>query len=430
MEIYLYYIIASIILLLLSSFVFQPANETLKKMNRYVNRKLIPHKYETLFRLIISSLWWLFALISFYKIYQFQSETRLYITLLFIITIYFLNKIEISLLMVLFSPFEITSKIISKFKKKNNIEKKSISEKVSRFARFKDATILIYSSILLSFSLNFIITSWNFILIGIIIILWPILYLLKSLYDIFRSQKDLLYVSDKLETFQKIMDDIVNDKLLKNMIDSTIKLINSILALRNKKQKESKFEKGIDWSKRNLKKLQYVSKVGFSVFKTYLTLKLIFIVITTIAYFVIVNANYFSSLENVNIISTNFINYTQYLLVSFYTFIGESIPDLIINNSLSFINLYILITGLFGWVLTVLYIVLFFDIITISVNDFYDTANKSVKRIATELLLYLNKIKPDEKTDNTKRKENIMKSLQEMKIDDVDSIVDKLNEIE
>lgn len=45
-----------------------------------------------------------------------------------------------------------------------------------------------------------------------------------------------------------------------------------------------------------------------------------------------------------------------------------------------------------GWVITICYIILFFDIITISLNDLYESANKTTKKIATELFAYLNKL--------------------------------------
>lgn len=426
MILYILYISAAIILLFLSLLIFQPSNKQLKKIHHALRNKILKPKFHNRFRIAISLLWWIFGIITIYKIYQFNNFTRLYISLIFILSIYLLNKIDIALFMILLSPIEFTSKLVAKRKKEKGKQKDNSSPKARRIARFKGSTIFLYSVILLSFSFNYIVKVWNYEAIGFFILISITFYLLKSLYDIFRSQKDLLYIADKLESLQKMVDEFNVNKHLKGLADSLISLLNLFLSSNKKDKEESKIEKGISWAKDNIKKLQYISKVGFSVFKTYLTLKLIFIVFSTVIFFIIVNANFLYSITQINIVTTNYVEYSNYLLLSFHIFIGEALNELIINHSLSFLNLYILLTGLFGWLLMVLYIVLFFDIITISLNDFYEAANKSVKKIVTELLGYLERISPSPKQTKFQNLKDIIDNIVNLKVDNVDTIIDNL----
>jgi hypothetical protein len=427
MSIYLLYILFAVLLLFLSILAFQPCNDFLKKINRKIKHKVVSKKYENHFRITISLLWWGFGIIILNKIFQSSDNSRFYISIIFILAIYFLNKIEVSLMMVLISPIELVSKFFNKINKKNNDNKNRFNKRISQVSRFKESTIILYSFILISFSFDYILTKWNIIAFALLILIVAIYYLLKSLYDIFRSQKDLLYISDKLDSFQRIIDG-------DNFIKDSIKVIISSVEFFTKyyvedKTNNSSLNKIVAWSKKHLKKLQYLSKVGFSVFKTYLVVKLIFIVLSTLLFFVIVNANYFLRLQHLNIISSDIVSFPQFSLLSFYSFIGQPLDKINLLSSVDFLSLYILSIGIFGWIIAVIYILLFIDILTTSLSDFYETSNRAIKKLVSEVLLYLENISTEQKNKNN---DAIIKNIKGMNITDnkdVDKVIDEINKL-
>ena len=231
---------------------------------------------------------------------------------------------------------------------------------------------------------------------GVIIIATAILYLLRSLYNLYKYQKDLLYVSDKIESFQSF---IKTKEFLKDTLDlliSIVKLYKTIKTLKaNREDEEPAIIKIKRWANKHLTRSEYLTRVGFSIFKIYLTLKLIFIVFTTILFLTIVNANYFMQLQQLKIISSSIASFPQYLLLSFYICLGQPLDKLNILLSANYLSSYLFVIGIVAWGIGIIYILLFIDIIATSLSNFYDTSITTVKSLVAELLRHLNNLPPE-----------------------------------
>jgi len=307
---------------------------------------------------------------------------------LFILFFLLINRIQLAIYAILIFPAELYIILV-----KQRQKDKGLTEKIAAYTRIRFSTIFIYSAILLSFSFRFIVTKSNYEIIGFIIILSAGLYLMTSLYNIFKYQKSLLYASDKIETFQPTIKD-------HNFLNSTFVLLTSIVSFytkyisRNKKD-EPPIIKIKKWANEKLTKSKYLTKVGFSIFKIYLTLKLVFIILTTVLFLIIVNANFFAQLQYIGIISTSIKSLPQFLLFSFYVSFGQSPENLSFLISANYLSIYFLIIGIFGWGVTIIYILLFIDILATSLGDLYESSINVAKTLVDEFLKFLNSLPPE-----------------------------------
>jgi hypothetical protein len=338
-----------------------------------------------------------YLIISIVKIIQSENEVRLYLSIIFIITIIILNTLEFAFFHIIVNPINlITSKV--KLKRK----KKSFNRKLTDKTKLRLTTILLFSYILVSFSFEYIISIHNFTLIGVSTFAIILLYLITALYDVFIYQKNIFLASEKLETFmRRIEGENEGNSFIKSSIAIIFSFENLVKHLRN--EKETNVGKTLKWVKNNIERLPYITKLGFSLFKSYLTIKLIFIVLATLIFFVIVNANYIKGLEDIGLLSSDLEKSPEYLLTSFYLFIGESIDYFRIISYKGYLSLYILSTGMMGWLLTITYIVLFFDILSLSISDFYEKlsdANTKVIEQGIDAIAKLEKLTEDDLNKN------------------------------
>jgi hypothetical protein len=427
----LIFIVLTAIIILFTPFVFYSSNNTFQKSYRWIRTKT--KSREETFRYVYQSILWIYFIIYFVLFTNSTGFAKLFFTLLFVGCVVFINTFPFNVFISFLFPFEALGKLISKVKKskKKPAQKISIndriSKKISNITRLKLSTFIIYTTILLSFSFDILITRTDYWIIGIVLGLVVITYLALSLINIFQTQKDLIYLSDRLEESALLFDSIRSHKffnLSKQMVKS---FINAFSKASNK---QSIFDKSIAWLESSFNKVQFISKMGVAVFRSLLTLKLIAIIFSTLLFYVIVIANYLISLNNLKIIAVDYTTYSKYLLTALYLFIGESIS--IFSLDTAYISAFILFLAISGWILSVTYIVLYFDIMNLSASDFNNAVNKSVTTLYKEIEELLNEMKND-KGDNVLDDifEGLMKdkNILETNPDVADKLKNKIEEL-
>lgn len=388
-ELIIYYSVASLLMVGIAFILFRPYNKKLLQLHRWLNRKLLKPRYEKRLKNIFYFICYIYFIVSIVKFVQVETEIRFFLSLIFIFSLLLLNNLQLAIYQILLAPINF---IRINFKK----DKPGITKKLESFTKVKYTTIVVYSYILVSFSFSYIVSESTFIFLGALSFLLIVFFLIKSLYEVFIAQKNLFLISDKFDEFAR--KNLIFEG--KNLVFHTIALffhVDNLFKLL-KKEKKTGVDSTIKWLKNHLGRLPYISKLGFSFFKTYLTLKLVFIVFTTMSFFIIINANYFQSIEKTGLLITNHTEFIEYALLSFYIFLGESISTLSYEFYSGYFSFYILFTGILGWLLTVTYIVLFFDIISLSVSDLYETvldANKNIIEKTLTSIEDLEKMDPD-----------------------------------
>lgn len=392
------FIIITAIIILFTPFVFYSSNKTFQMAYRWIRSKT--KKKEEIFRYVYQSILWFYFILYFVSFTNSTGYEKIFFTIVFVICIAFINTFPFNVFISVLFPFEALGKLTSKIKKsKKKPEQKislndRISKKISNITRLKLCTFIIYTTILLSFSFDIIITHTNYWIIGIMLGLVVMVYLALSLLNIFQTQKDLIYLSDRLEESALLFDSIRSHKFF-NLSKQMVK--SFIIAFSKASKKQSIFDKSIAWLERSFNKVQFISKMGVAVFRSLLTLKLIAIIFSTLLFYVIVIANYLISLNSIKIIAVDYTTYSKYLLTALYLFIGESIS--IVSFDTAYMSSFILFLALSGWILSVTYIVLYFDIMNLSASDFNNAVNKSVTTLYKEIEDLLNEMKND-KGDN------------------------------
>lgn len=320
-------------------------------------------------------------------IYIFSLEdgiNRIIISFIFIAPILILNYHQYTLFTLFSSILELFAKILRPL----FYHKKDYEQKVKSIFRLSIVNILLLFFLLLSFSFQELLNGNNYQIIGIVILAVLIYYLVNSLVKVFLIQKDLILVSNHIEIISHFLDTLKQKKGSRNFV----LLVTSILTSMLSKEENSKMKSGIVWAKDKLKKLNFFSKLGLSVFKTYLTVRLVLVLISTIVLVVVIFGNYFMALNSLGIIKSSFVTYPDYLLNTFYIFIGESVHPFEYSNNSEFFSYGFLFVGVIGWLLPVAYIILFIDIMSISVNEFYNSINELIKKTITDLNELFDKI--------------------------------------
>lgn len=318
-------------------------------------------------------------------IFSFADDiSRILISLIFITPLLILNFHRYTLFTLFGSILELFAKLL----KPLFYHKKDYEQKVKSIFRLSIVNILLFLILLLSFSFRALLNENNYKIIGIVIIVVLIYYLIKSLVKVFLIQKDLILVSNHIEIISNFLDTLKQKKGSRNFVFLVTSIFTSMLS----KEENSKIKSGIVWAKDKLKKINFFSKLGLSIFKTYLTVRLVLVLISTIVLVVIIFGNYFMALDNLSIIRTNFVTYPEYLLNTFYIFIGESVHPFEYSNNAEYFSYGFLFIGVIGWLLPVAYIILFIDIMSISVNEFYNSINELIKKTITDLNELFDKI--------------------------------------
>jgi hypothetical protein len=205
---------------------------------------------------------------------------------------------------------------------------------------------------------------------------------------IFFVQKDLIIVSNQLEIISNFLDSLKSKKGAVNLVFLVSSIITSMLS----KEESSKLLSGIAWAKEKLKKFNYISKLGLSIFKTYLTIRLVIVLVFTIVIVIFIFGNYLMTLNKMGIIESDLKTYPDYLLNTFYIFIGDSSQPFSFNSSIEYFKYGLLFMGVIGWLIPVAYIILFIDIMSISLNEFSNSINELIKKTITELNELFDKI--------------------------------------
>lgn len=347
------------------------------KISRFIKRVLSK---------ILTLLWCLYFTICLYLIYKSANYERLFISAILILTIIALNYTKNLLAVNLLSFAEIIS-----FIWKKTSPTKSFSRKFKRLLILSLKDILLFSLIIISFSFDILVTGITYRIIGVTLVLFILTYLIGSLIDLFLMQKDLLLVadtleiinerisgwreSDRLSTFTKIVAPFLFGILNRNFV-SKDKLLTQIESLKTK-----------------IKKLRFFSRYGLSFFKIALTSKLVFILLMTLAVSVIAQSNYYFSLYNLGFIESNGISFSGLLLNSFYIFIGENVDYLTYNTSQDFFNIITFAFAFIGWFLVVSFIIMFIDIVTISMDEFTSSVKSLVDSLMPDAVSFLDNVK-------------------------------------
>ncbi len=386
----LFFFILSIIIILFTPAVFYSSKKVFSKTYRWAKNKLI-RKHETLFRYFYLLLLWIYVIYFITLAFNSSQFDKLIVSISFVVVLFIINSFSLVLYTFFLFPFEVIPKVFEKIflrkvskdkgKKKQDWGSK-FNNKFITISRLRINTIIVYSIILLSFSFDIIINSYNYWWIGIILGFIITIYLLFALLNIFLTQKDLIYVSDRLEEAGHFLNSIKNNNIFNVSKHFILSFIKS--SSRSSNKDENFLDKAINWVKKNFNKVQFISKMGVAVFRSLLTIKLISIIVTTLLFYIIVVSNYLISLEKLNMLSTSFTSYSEYYLASFYLFIGESTGLYANTIDPAFFSSCSLFLGLSGWLLSVTYIVLYFDIMNLSSFDFNVAVNKAVMTIFQE----------------------------------------------
>jgi len=76
-----------------------------------------------------------------------------------------------------------------------------------------------------------------------------------------------------------------------------------------------------------------------------------------------------------------------------------------------------------------LYIILFIDILTTSLSDFYENSNRAIKKLVNEVLSYLENVNIEKRNKKNDGIINNIKGIDITDIKNVDKVVDELNKI-
>ena len=396
------FFLLSILLILMTPIIFFSSKKLFLKIHKWVKDKIIKKK-ETLFRHIYLFLLWFYVIYFIFQVFNSNHIDKLILSISFVLVILVINSFSLVSYLFFLFPFEFFSIVVKKIlpkktprdkeKKKQDFGTK-ISNKILAISRFRINTILIYSIILLSFSFEIIIDDHNYWWIGGFLACIITVYLLFELRNIFLTQKDLIFASDSLEEVGHFIN---------SFKDNDIFIISKQVILgflKNYAKPDNKYgnllDKAISWVKKNFRKVQFISRMGVAVFRSILTIKLISIIVTTLLFYLIVVSNYLISLEKLNLLTTSFTSYTEYYLSSFYLFIGESTGLYTNTIDPSFFSGMTLYLGVSGWLLSVTYIVLYFDIMNLSSSDFNAAVNKAVMNIFQEVKVILEEMNLEE----------------------------------
>ena len=252
----------------------------LKNIHQRVKEKIIK-KHENIFRYLFSSLFWLYIINFIILVFDATIINRLIFSLDFILVLAIINLFPIALFMCLIFPVESLSILIKKIKPlkrlKDRAHKKldwgqKFSKRFSSASRLRSSTILIYSVILLSFSFDIIIDKNSYWWVAIILAVIIIIYLLFALINIFKAQKDIIYLSDRLETSGDFINSIKNNNIF-NISKHLI--LGFIKSYSNPSDTNLSFiDKAINWAKKISIKFSLFQKWGWQYFVRYLRLNL------------------------------------------------------------------------------------------------------------------------------------------------------------
>lgn len=322
-----------------------------------------------------------------FTIYLFNisdEKQKILISIIFITSLILLNYYRFTL----FTLFGSILELILSLVKPLFYRKKNYEQKVKSLFRISLLNIGLLLILLLSFSFNVFLDNHNYQIVGFILVLLLIYYLINSLVKIFVVQKDLIMVSNHIEIISNFLDSLKSKKGAINMVFLVTSIFTSMLS----KDQNSKLLSSIEWAKEKLKKFNFISKLGLSIFKTYLTVRLVFVLVFTIVLVIFIFGNYLMTLDKIGIIGSGIKAYPDYLLNTFYIFTGDSSQSFIFNINVEYFKYGLLIIGVIGWLIPVAYIILFIDIMSISLNEFSNSINELIKKTITELNELFDKI--------------------------------------
>ena len=75
------------------------------------------------------------------------------------------------------------------------------------------------------------------------------------------------------------------------------------------------------------------------------------------------------------------------------------------------------------------YLILFIDILTTSLGDFYENSNRTIKKLVNEVLSYLENVNIEKRNKKNDEIINNIKGIDITDIKNVDKVVDELNKI-
>ena len=411
--------------LLILTIIFELYNLKLRnKLRRFYNGRISRFIKSYGFKLL-SIMWVVFSIFGISNIINSKDLERVAISSFLFIIILILNYTKNLLFKLVSSLLETLVKIYSFV-----VPRKTYQKKVKTFLSLPLKQLLLILIILFSFSFGYFISRQNYVLIGVILVGFTAFYILKSLIDIFLMQRDLLLITDKLEIVDKAVTSLKNKKVLKIfriLTPFVIGFMHKNIIPKNE------LEQKILLIRQRVEKARFFSRYGLSFFKLALTLKLFSTLFATIAFVIITETNYHYALDKIGIIKADGFTFTHYLLNSFYIFIGENVSDVVYLEKSSFFSLNTLFVAGIGWFLTVAFIIMFIDIITISVDEFSKTIKRLVDGLLPEFLAFIDFVNKSVGIDFDK--ETLKQAVKTAKGDsisnaEIDTLANSIEELE